>query len=216
MEKCQKKSYRYHKPHNSFDSLGYLMPESINAEDQGKNVTLMTDPYEFEDEDAVTTKQLISTSKKDQSNIESTSTDYANIFQSPASTEPDKNMFTTVQSGNDISVSSKLQAQTNKVQAKPSKPENQNELNIFDLKSKQQDLPLNESKAKESSVSLNTFDATSADLKTSKVFSKQFVSLANNDTSAFAQTTNKSVFSGTTQGNIFMKNLTPSTWPRNS
>ncbi|XP_034172110.2 RRM_XMAS2 and SAC3_GANP domain-containing protein xmas [Osmia lignaria lignaria] len=214
--KMPEKSYRYHKPHNSFDSLGYLMPESINAEDQGKNLTLMTDPYEFEDEDAVTTKQLISTSKKDQSNIESTSTDYANIFQSPASTEPDKNMFTTVQSGNDISVSSKHQAQTNKVQAKPSKPENQNELNIFNLKSKQQDFPLNESKAKESSVSLNTFNTTSADLKTSKVFSKQFVSLANNDTSAFAQATNKSIFSGTTQGNIFMKNLTPSTILSNS
>ncbi|KAL0099336.1 hypothetical protein PUN28_020123 [Cardiocondyla obscurior] len=50
--KMPEKTYKNHKPHNSFDAHGYLMPESVNAADQtvdafsaGRN-----DPYEFVEE----------------------------------------------------------------------------------------------------------------------------------------------------------------------
>lgn len=46
------KSYIGHKPHDSFDSQGYLKPESLNAEDQNlSTVDKRSDPYEYmEDE----------------------------------------------------------------------------------------------------------------------------------------------------------------------
>lgn len=40
------KTYENHKPHSSFNSEGYLLPTSINAQDQN-----FTDPYEFMDEE---------------------------------------------------------------------------------------------------------------------------------------------------------------------
>ncbi|OXU28997.1 hypothetical protein TSAR_015026 [Trichomalopsis sarcophagae] len=40
------KTYENHKPHSSFDSQGYLLPSSINAQDQNS-----ADPYEFMDEE---------------------------------------------------------------------------------------------------------------------------------------------------------------------
>ena len=42
------KTYEGHKPHSSFDANGYLLPSSINAQDQNPN---LVDPYEFIDED---------------------------------------------------------------------------------------------------------------------------------------------------------------------
>ncbi|CAL7946627.1 unnamed protein product [Xylocopa violacea] len=50
------KTYKYHKPHNSFNSSGYLMPDSVNAEDQNKYAIFTpTDVYEFADRDAAKT-----------------------------------------------------------------------------------------------------------------------------------------------------------------
>ncbi|XP_012151439.1 RRM_XMAS2 and SAC3_GANP domain-containing protein xmas [Megachile rotundata] len=186
------KSYKYHKPHNSFDSHGYLTSDSINAGDQSKNVTLIDDPYEFKDEDIIKTKQLTSTSSKNQTNIENTmNADYTNIFKSVTNVEPDTNNFTTTQSDNNISFASKLQTQTNKFQGntnatlKLPKVENQNESNVFNLKSKPQNTTMNESNTNASLISSNTFNRTSANVKTSNIFSKQSVSVSNNDAASF-------------------------------
>ncbi|XP_015599543.1 uncharacterized protein LOC107269801 [Cephus cinctus] len=44
-------TYKNHKPHESFDSSGYLKTKSINAEDQsGNNISDISDPYEFKDD----------------------------------------------------------------------------------------------------------------------------------------------------------------------
>ncbi|XP_043578159.1 uncharacterized protein LOC122565826 [Bombus pyrosoma] len=202
------KVYKYHKPHNSFDSRGYLMPDSINAEDQNKSiVSSSTDPYEFIDEDIMHTEQSISMSEKRQNNNENVlTTEHAITLKTVSTTEANTNLL-TMKSNANTSCVSKSQTQMNKFQINTnselitSKIGNQKDSRIFSFVSAQQ--------SNESSILSNVSNVTPTTCKTSNLFSKQFEpSPSNND---IATVTNKSIFSGMSRGNIYMKNPTSST-----
>ncbi|KAL6443470.1 hypothetical protein ACFW04_002953 [Cataglyphis niger] len=69
--KMPEKTYKDHKPHDSFDAYGYLMPESINAMDQNINASSIEQheyehPYEFMERK---TKKMASVRDKNQKAI---------------------------------------------------------------------------------------------------------------------------------------------------
>ncbi|XP_017753998.1 PREDICTED: uncharacterized protein LOC108546447 [Eufriesea mexicana] len=170
--KMPEKTYKYHKPHNSFNSHGYLMPDSINAEDQNKNIFSSTDPYEFIDEDIVQTEQSMLSSERSQGHVK------------------------------DMVQINKFQTNINSGLMK-SKTENEKDPKTFSFIQQQQ---LNES-----SILSNIFNTTPTTSKTSNTFPKKFELPPNSDISPFVTATNKNIFSEMSQGNTFMKNLTPST-----
>ncbi|XP_076245384.1 RRM_XMAS2 and SAC3_GANP domain-containing protein xmas isoform X2 [Calliopsis andreniformis] len=202
------KTYKYHKPHNSFDSHGYLLPSSINAEDQSKTITFVsTDLYEFKDEDTMEIKESISVSKKSQNKNETAIiTDDTNIF---------KSITTTAKTDTSVPFILKPQttisgAQTNVNKSLKLKTEAEKEPKPFSFTQKQISTS-NVMKNNEPSALGSAF-ITTTNLKASNVFSKSFDLVSKNDTvSPFATAVNKSIFSGSAQGNIFQRNLTPST-----
>lgn len=210
-EKMPEKTYKYHKPHNSFDLHGYLMPNSINAEDQNKNIIFTSnDPYEFRDEDTVQNESLKEILEKSQNNNENIVNIEHTTLKCISNIEVDTNLLTSIKSNSDESCVSKSHAEINKSQTHAnlnilvkSKSENQKNSNTFSFISKQH---LNES-----SVSPNIFNVTSTISNTSNVFAKQFESSSNLDKSPFVITINKNIFSTQPQGNIFTKNFTSST-----
>ncbi|XP_043256524.1 uncharacterized protein LOC122399707 [Colletes gigas] len=206
--KMPEQTYKYHKPHNSFDSNGYLTPESINAEDQSKNVVSeLDDPYEYIDEDTVQTKESIPTPEKDQNKTETTVTSVpTNAFKSVTDTEFGANAFIPMKSDTNVSFTSKPP-----IIATQSKLDKQKDAKAFSFASKQQDIVPNVNKTIESSTSCSVFDTTSTSTNASNIFSKPFESPQYNAVaSPFASAMNKSIFSGAAQGNIFMRNVTPS------
>lgn len=205
--KMPEKAYKYHKPHNSFDSRGYLMPDSINAEDQNKSiVSSSTDPYEFIDEDIMHNEQSISMSEKSQNNNENVlTTEHTITLKTVSTTEANTNLL-AMKSNANTSCVSKSQTQINKFQINTnselitSKIGNQKDSRIFSFVSAQQ--------SNESSILSNVSNVTPTTSKTSNLFSKQFEPPSDND---ITTVTNKSIFSGMSQGNIYMKNPTSST-----
>ncbi|XP_043511387.1 uncharacterized protein LOC122529374 [Frieseomelitta varia] len=215
-EKMPEKTYKYHKPHNSFDLHGYLKPDSINAEDQNKGIiSVSTDPYVFIDED-VKTEQSISMSGKSQNNNENMlNTEQKSTLKFVSSIE-NPNLSTTIKFGTNISFVPKSQIQINEFPTNTnsslitSKPENQKDSKTFSFISKQQ--------PSESSTLSNVSNATSTISKTSNLFFKSTIQqeLSSNNSASpfpFATTTNKSIFSEMSQGNIFMKNFTSAIFP---
>lgn len=67
-KRMPEKTYKNHKPHNSFDAHGYLMPESINAADQTADDSFAErhDPYEFAEKETKRIAKLTSIRNKDQ------------------------------------------------------------------------------------------------------------------------------------------------------
>ncbi|OAD59102.1 Protein xmas-2, partial [Eufriesea mexicana] len=119
------------------------------------------------------------------------------------------NLNTTIKSNVNISCVSKPQVQINKFQTNinsglmKSKTENEKDPKTFSFIQQQQ---LNES-----SILSNIFNTTPTTSKTSNTFPKKFELPPNSDISPFVTATNKNIFSEMSQGNTFMKNLTPST-----
>lgn len=216
--KMPERTYKYHKPHNSFNLHGYLMPDSVNAEDQSKNVVnKSSDPYEYIDEDSVQTKIPIKISDKGQNKIETAVTaEHTTSCKSVSDTELNVNVFAPMKSDINVSLTSKSQTQIDKSQpdvyALLKLKDKEKNANIFHLTSKQQDKVSNENKTSESSTSYSPLNATSTTSNTPNIFSKPFESPGYNDVvSPFATATNKSIFSGVAQGNIFTRSFTPST-----
>ncbi|XP_054005091.1 uncharacterized protein LOC128890548 [Hylaeus anthracinus] len=213
------KTYKYHKPHNSFDSSGYLMPDSVNAEDQNKTVTsTLNDPYEYIDEDTIETEEPVTISEKDRNKTETVITvDHTDSFKPVTDTKLNVNAFIPMKSDTTVPFTFKPQMQVKESQInvnviqKP-KVEKQKDTNIFSFTTKQKNIVPNLNKTSESSPSSNAFNNTSITTNVSNIFSKPVESSQYNSVaSPFATTTNKSIFSGAAQGNIFTRNLTPST-----
>ncbi|CAK9799614.1 Protein xmas [Anthophora plagiata] len=202
--KMPEKTYKFHTPHSSFDSHGYLMPDSINAEDQTKyTISTPSDPYEFIDENVAKTEQSVTTSEEIRNNENITVTEYTNASKSVSTTEADTN--TTVKSDVNVSSISESRSRTNEFQTNAnaslkSKTKNQKDSKMFNFTQKQQP---NESPL------YNTFNVTSTVSRTSNIFSKQSELQSNNSTSLFSTPANKNIFSGTVQGNAFSKSVAP-------
>ncbi|KOC68086.1 Protein xmas-2 [Habropoda laboriosa] len=127
-----------------------------------------------------------------------------NIKQNRAS---DTNIFTTIISDVNTSFISKTQPHMSKLQTNTnaslkSKMENQKDLKTFNLIPKQQ--------PNESPV-YNAFNAALTTSRNSNIFSKQSDLPLNSSTPLFVTPANKNMFSENLQGNIFSKNVTPST-----
>ncbi|XP_017798951.1 PREDICTED: uncharacterized protein LOC108579841 [Habropoda laboriosa] len=206
--KMPEKTYKFHTPHNSFDSHGYLMPDSINAEDQNKHINFTpADPYEFIDENIVKSEQSVSASEEIGNNANRTTNEYTNVLKSISTTGADTNIFTTIISDVNTSFISKTQPHMSKLQTNTnaslkSKMENQKDLKTFNLIPKQQ--------PNESPV-YNAFNAALTTSRNSNIFSKQSDLPLNSSTPLFVTPANKNMFSENLQGNIFSKNVTPST-----
>lgn len=66
-KRMPEKTYRNHRPHNSFDAHGYLMPVSVNAADQTRaDSAERCDPYEFTEKETKRMPKLTSIRDKDQ------------------------------------------------------------------------------------------------------------------------------------------------------
>ncbi|XP_076750838.1 RRM_XMAS2 and SAC3_GANP domain-containing protein xmas [Xylocopa sonorina] len=203
------KTYKFHKPHNSFNSSGYLMPDSVNAEDQNKYaIFTSTDTYEFADKGTTKTD----CSKSQSINTGNTfTTEYIINRSNPISTtEASINICTSIKSDADIPFVSKSQAQIDvsrknmyTLSAKL-KMEDQEDVKTFGSELKQQ--------PNESPISSNIFNTKSVTYKAgSNTLSEPFLPLSSSNTSPFTAFTNKSIFSEISQGNVSMNNVAPST-----
>ncbi|XP_017889056.1 uncharacterized protein LOC108630334 [Ceratina calcarata] len=185
------KSYKDHKPHNSFDFSGYLMLDSINAEDQSKNISFESfDPYEFIDEDTVNTE-----SKEDVNTTENSITE----MQTSAA-----NTVSSIEVNTDVFA--KSQAEINKFQGSMSTSLIKSRIKS-QKDSTKSDFIL-EQKPNESPNLSNIFNNTTTISTAPNIFFKQVDSSSKTDSSPFATAANKSIFSGT---KIFKTNVTSST-----
>ncbi|XP_015432927.1 PREDICTED: uncharacterized protein LOC107189014 [Dufourea novaeangliae] len=218
--KMPEQTYKYHKPHNSFDSHGYLMPDSVNAEDQNKNdICKPNDPYEYTDEDTMQTKRSVSVPENNQSKTQTAvhNSESRNSFAtSVANINPDANITTHRKSRTNNFFAFKPPTQINESQEHVNtlselKVEKQKDAKILSLAPKQEDTALNANRTSESSFG-SIFSTTSTTSKSSNVFSKAWEPPSyNNSTSPFVSFTNKSIFSEVSQGNVFTRNVPPST-----
>ncbi|XP_031848480.1 RRM_XMAS2 and SAC3_GANP domain-containing protein xmas [Nomia melanderi] len=214
--KMPEKNYKFHKPHNSFDSKGYLMPNSINAEDQHKNdVCNPNDLYEYPD-DGIEYSHFHSISEQNQSKNETVdTTECKNLFTTTASfhynisttpQKPSTNVFSVFKPQTQIT-----ESQENVNLASTLKTEKQKNANIFNFLPKQEGTVPEASKNSEASTFSSTL-STSTTSKSSNVFSKTLDPPPYNSAAVpFTAATNKSIFSGVTQGNVFMRNVASST-----
>ncbi|XP_033322915.2 RRM_XMAS2 and SAC3_GANP domain-containing protein xmas [Megalopta genalis] len=206
--KMPEKSYKCHKPHNSFDTHGYLWSDSVNAEDQNKNdICTPKDPYEYIDEDTVEIKKSVLVSEKDENKPESTGygAEYRNIFTTINATNFNANIIQPQKISENIFSIAKSQVPVTEAQEK------QRSTNIFGILPKRDNTVSEANKTNESSIFGNTFNATTTITKSSNVFSKSLEPPPYSSSAVpFTTSTNQNVFSGTTQGNVFMKNVTSS------
>lgn len=213
-EKMPERTYKNHKPHNSFDLHGYLKPCSINAEDQNKIiVSTSIDPYEFEDEDTMETEKSILISEKNRNKTETGVTaEYTNVLTSVRNPETTINVFATAKTDTSIPFVLKPRTRVNETETRVNtslKPEIKrgNDTKTFNF-IQTRDSSTRVSKNNESSILGNSLRTTT--LKSPNIFSKPIEPLPNNDVVLpFAVPTSKSIFSGAAQSNIFMKRPTP-------
>lgn len=210
--KMPEKTYRNHKPHNSFDAHGNLRPESINAEDQSTDVSPVKqyDPYEFTEDTPKKIPKLTSIRERVDRR---TAKDFAPVKKQPASSEAHvfksvsffgSNVPKTLTSDPDTSVEQKAQG-TLENKYLPLSSSAQVKLPAADKQSGDE----NTNKQQPSVFGNINFASPFASNPTA--FSKQPEGASRNaeSTAPFAMTVTKNIFSGTGSGtNIFMKNAT--------
>lgn len=227
-KRMPEKTYKNHKPHNSFDAHGYLMPESINAADQAVDASSPEryDPYEFTDKETKRIPKLTSIRDKDQRATKDLRS--AQIRKQPANTNNEasafklhtsvaesvtSNVFKTVTSMPDVFIEHKSK-----------------ESNAFENKADASIKAAFEkySDGRSTTSMMHRGDATTNDkqqpamfgsssivgnnsfLGNPSVFSKSETSRSAEPIPPFAMTVSKSIFSGVEPGNIFTRNVTPS------
>ena len=181
-----KKTYKNHQPHDSFNSQGYLLPESMSAEDQSIGAEKRRDPYEFVEEDE--TSKSIGIVKTVKSQIRSTSVGFPLTMKSTDGTNKrnidafkftaNKSMPLVKTAPNDAS---KAKSEI-RISNAPVFPKATEQPEVTDAFSKSDSLFLDKTKK-----SLE-FNAAKLDVN-----------------SPFTDAVNKSTFSGTPSGNIFLK-----------
>lgn len=215
-KRMPKKTYKNHKPHNSFDAHGYLLPESINAADQivdASSAGRQDDPYEFVEKETKRMPKL--TSIRDQrvaKDLRSAirkqlANDETDAFKHPSVSE--SGVFKTV---------------PDTLEHKPKEP------NVFENKTQ---VSTSVAFEKHSSNNRNATNTRHRDVATSEkqqpamfgsssilndnpfagnpsVFSKPETSHNAEPVPPFAMAVNKSIFSGVESGNIFTRGVAPS------
>ncbi|XP_014480762.1 PREDICTED: uncharacterized protein LOC106747603 isoform X2 [Dinoponera quadriceps] len=210
-------TYNNHKPHNSFDAHGNLMPESINAADQNPDAAQLG-PAESTERDAAkrlpkpardgdqatsspvhVKKQPTSNESKPAPVSESVSSNVVKVSTTP---EPD------VSAGHKIIPEGKPSA----MMSRPVADKQPDEECVVDAAHRRENASKHSAVFGSSNVLINSAFATD---NNGVVFSKQTETSRNvesNVASPFAMAVNKSIFSGTATGNIFMKSVaSPST-----
>lgn len=198
------RTYKSHKPHNSFDAHGNLMPESINAADQSGDVSLVEqyDPYEFTEKDApkkipkLTSIRENQRTAKDLASVRKSGNGESSIFK-PRS-------FPGSNASNAIS---KTLISDSDTLVQGCTFENK----VLPLSSAQVKVTADENVNKQQPTVfgnvnfLNPFGANNPSMFIKSETTSQNVE----STAPFAMTVTKSIFSGTKSASIFMRNATP-------
>ncbi|XP_012234815.1 uncharacterized protein xmas [Linepithema humile] len=210
--KMPEKTYKNHKPHNSFDAHGNLMPESINAADQSGDVSSVEqyDPYEFTGKDASKKIPKLTSIRENQRIVK----DLASVKKQSSSSE--SNIFKPVSfSGSNVSIVSKTLISDSgtfveqKVQsALENKVLSSSSAQVRAAADKQSG---DENVNKQQPAVFGNINFANPFASNPTVFSKQPETSHNAESTAppFAMTVTKSIFSGTKSANIFVKNATP-------
>lgn len=220
-KKMPDKIYKNHKPHNSFDPHGYLMPESINAVDQNATSVKQHDPYEFTEEEIKKPPKLMSIRDKNQKAAKDSSP--VHIKKQPTSGSSDSgtckpsSIIKTV-SEPKISVDhetrvpnifeNKSQRQESTVQVKETYEKQLDDEGATTSKMHRESIIIDDKKPVYSSSNIfsnNTFASSFVASSTQRETLRSVEAAT-----PFAMAVNKSIFSGTGSGNVFMKNVTSS------
>ncbi|KAG5327353.1 XMAS2 protein, partial [Pseudoatta argentina] len=227
-KKMPEKTYKNHKPHNSFDMHGYLMPESINAADQTADSSSAErpDPYEFVEKEDSKTKRIekvtsirnkdqraakdlrpVQTRKTTNANNEASAFKHASVpesvssdvFKTVTSCVPDVFEHKTKESNVFIENKAQVGASIKVASEKYSDSRSTTSTRREDTNDKQQSAMLGSNNI----ISNNLFVGSPS------VFSTPETSHNAEPVPPFAMAVNKSIFSGVDTGNLF-RNVTPS------
>lgn len=221
--KMPDRTYKNHRPHNSFDAHGNLMPESINAVDQNPDASSAESGlYEYTEKE---TKKMISRSIRDRNQTagspvqikkQPTNTGNESSALKPTPGSESVNVVKAVTPEPDVSAGHK--------QKFPSVFESKSSSTIVkavaDKRLDNENAAVNAAHRENTTTNNNhpaIFSGSNAVnnnslANNSVVFSKQSETSLNAEAIAtpFAMAVNKNIFSGTGTGNIFMKGVTPS------
>lgn len=213
-KRMPEKTYKNHKPHNSFDAHGYLLPESINAADQNADASSAGrhDPYEFVEKETKRIPKLTSIRDKDQRVIKdlrsvirkqpANANDEVDAFKHAS--VPESGVFKTETFEHKAKESNVLEnkTQTSTSVASEKHSNNRNATNTRRVATSEKQQPAMFGTS--SSLNDNPFVGNPS------VFSKPETSRNAEPVPPFAMTVNKSIFSGVEPGNIFMRSVAPS------
>jgi len=227
--KMPERIYKNHKPHNSFDIHGYLLPESINAVDQNVDA-LSIKQHEYEsmekevkklpsltlirDKNQGTTKDNPINSmqiKKQSANMNNESsmskivTDYKLISPDIVKTvsEPNISIEHDIRKVNLLENKSRSYESNAQIKRSFDKQFSDKNATRFDDKMYHENI--------DNKKQIGIFSNTNTFTNNSVISSKQQEILCNVESAtAFTMAVNKSIFSGTGLGNMFMKNVTSS------
>jgi len=217
-KRMPEKTYKNHKPHNSFDAQGYLMPESINAADQNASSTDWPDPYDFVENETKRIPKL--TSIRDQKAIKdlrsqirkqaaNTNNEASTFKHASISESVNSGVFKTVTSVPNVLIEHKPKESNvfeNKTQVSASiKIVSKKHSDKSTISTHREDI---NNKQPAMFGSNNTHD-NNPFVGNPSMFSKPETSRNADPVPPFAMAVNKSIFSGVESGNIF-KNITPS------
>ncbi|XP_043673590.1 uncharacterized protein LOC122631681 [Vespula pensylvanica] len=223
--KMPEKSYKNHKPHSSFDSEGYLMPQSINAEDQNssidKSVVKLISHEIIEKESEPSEKEILLNEKNHNTfPIDTPTTKYYDHFQKLTKiNDTDLNKSETITAPVSQSEHNIITSKSEQITS-----ESKIETNLLSDTQIQQDYlstPIIFNKAcydilpkklkDKNSISNNTSNNASLPQSSFNVLHQTKPTETFEMTSPFLMTVNKSIFSETGKGNIFTKSTVPCT-----
>ncbi|XP_011876845.1 PREDICTED: uncharacterized protein LOC105566982 [Vollenhovia emeryi] len=214
-KRMPEKTYKDHKPHNSFDAHGYLKPESINAADQFADASSAArhDPYEFVEKEPRRVPKLTSIRDKDQRAVRDLRS--AQARKQPANDKTDA--FKQTQVSEPVTSGVFKTAPNTCVDPKPREPsalENKAGTSAA-LASERQQLdsvkqqPRSATDEKQQPTTFGTFGDHPFAASLS-MFSRSETARNVEPVPPFAMAVNKSIFSGVESGNMFTRNVTPS------
>lgn len=208
-KRMPEKTYKNHKPHNSFDAHGYLMPESISAADQTADSSSAErhDPYEFVEKETKRMPKLTSIRDQRLKDLRSVRKQPANdVTSAPESVTPGVSKTDTFDHKPKESNASDNKTHAGasiKVAAEKVNSDNRNAIGAHrgDAATKER-RPATFGSG--STLGDNPFAGNPS------VFSKPEASRNAEPVAPFAMAVNKSIFSGVEPGNIFTRNASPS------
>ncbi|KYM97352.1 PREDICTED: uncharacterized protein LOC108778494 [Cyphomyrmex costatus] len=224
-KKMPEKTYKNHKPHNSFDAHGYLMPESINAADQTADGSSAEryDPYEFVEKETKRIAKLTSIRNKDQKAAKD-----LRPVQTPTAKQP-KNANNEMNAFKHTSISESVSSEVSKTSTPDIFEHKPKESNVFIENKIQVSASIkvaSEKRSDRTSATSKREDTNNDKLQPAvfgssstvgnnlfvgspSVFSTLGTSRNAEPVPPFAMAVNKSIFSGIDSENLF-RNVTPS------